>query len=88
MFVCNCAWSGQLRSFCDIEHIVFEYWAVFFWFITGFESLNHGSVITSQVPVCYSVDILSEPGYNLTVFRFSKVKILFAVSSLTKVILI
>ena len=51
-------------------------------------TLNHHSVITSQVPVCYPVDILSESGYNLTVLRFSKIKLLFAVSVLTKVILI
>ena len=59
-----------------------------FWFITNFELLNYHSVITSQAPVCYPVDILPEPGYNLTVFHFSKVNILFAVSSLTKVTLI
>ena len=50
---------------------------------------NHHSVITSsQVPVCHPVDILSGSGYNLTVFRFSKVNVLFAVSGLTKFILI
>ena len=59
-----------------------------FWFITSFESLNHHSFIMSQVSVCYPVDILSESGYNLRVFHFSKVKILFGVSSLTKVTLI
>ena len=88
MSVCNCVWSGLLCSFCYIEHVVFEYLTVFFWFITRFESLNHHSVITPQVPVCYPVDILSEPSYNLTVLHFSKVSVLFAVSSLTKVILI
>ena len=36
--------------------------------------------------VCYPVDILSGSGFNLTVFRFSKVSVLFAVSSLTEVI--
>ena len=61
---------------------------VYVWFITSFELLNHHSVITSQVPVCYSADIWSESGYNLTVLHFSKVNALFAVSSLTKVILV
>ena len=88
MFVCNCVWSGLLCSFFDIEYVVFEYLTVFSWFISNFESLNHHSVITSQVLVCYPVDILSESGYNLTVFRFTEVNVLFAVSSLTKVILI
>ena len=40
------------------------------------------------MPVCYPVNILSESGYNLTVFHFSKVNIMLVVSSLTKVILI
>ena len=88
MFLYNCVCSGLLCSFCDIEHIVFEYLTVFFWFITSFESLNHHFVITSQVPACYPVNILSGSGYNLTAFRFSKVNVLFAISSLTKVILI
>ena len=88
MFVCNYVWSGLLCSFCDIEHVVFEFLTVFFWFITSFEWLNHHSIVTSQVPVCYPVDTFSEPGYNLTVLHFSKVNVLFAVSSLTKVILI
>ena len=73
---------------CIHSVIVFEYLTVFFWFITSFDSLNHHTVIKSQVSACYPVDVLSEPGYNLTVFCFSKVKLLFAVSSLTKVILI
>ena len=59
-----------------------------FWFITSFQSLNHHSVITSKVPVCYSAKIMWGPGYNFTAFFFSKVKVLFAFSSLTKVILI
>ena len=88
MFVCNCVWSGLLYCFRDIEHLVFKYWTGFFWFITSLESLNHHSIITSLVPVCYPVDIIWVYGYNLTVFRFSKVNLLFPVSSLTKVILI
>ena len=88
MFVCNCVWSGLLCLFCDIEHVVFEYLTVFFWFLTSFELLHHHSVITSQVLVCCPVDILSESGYFLTVLHFSKINALFAVSSLTKVILI
>ena len=67
MFLYSFFRSGLLYSFCDIEHVVFECLAVFFWFITSFESLNHHSVITSQVPVCYPVNMLSESGYNLTV---------------------
>ena len=79
---------GLLCSFYDIEHVVFEYMTVFVWFITSFESLNHYSVTKSQVPVSYPVDILSEYGYSLTVLCFCKLNLLFAISSLTKVILI
>ena len=31
--------------------------------------------MTSQVPVCYPVDILFKPGYYLTVFRFYEVNL-------------
>ena len=51
-----------------------------------FESLNHHSVITSQVPVWCRVDNFSESGYNLTVFRFSKINVLFAISSLQRLL--
>ena len=88
MFVRNCVWSGLLCSFCDIEHIIFEYLMVFFLIITSFESWNHHFAITSKVFVCYPANILSEPDYNLTVFRLSKIKVLLAVSSHAKVILI
>ena len=52
-------------------HRLFSIWTSdgIFWFITSFESLNHHSVITSPVPVCYPVHISSESDYNLTVLR-------------------
>ena len=60
-----------------------------FWFIISFKSsskLSFCHYVTSARFI--HVNILSEPGYNLTVFHFSKGNVLFAVSSLTKVILI
>ena len=51
MFVRNCVWSGLLCSFCDIEHVVFEYLTVFFGLLLA---LNRQTVITSQVPVLLS----------------------------------
>ena len=60
---------------CYIEHVVFEYLTVFFRFSTSSEYLNYYFVITSQVPVCYPVDILFKPGYYLTVFRFYEVNL-------------
>ena len=84
--------SGLVCSVYSVTWIMnygaFEYLTVFFWFITRFESLKHPFVITSQVPVCYPVDILSESNYSLTVFRFPKINVLLAVLSLTQVFLI
>ena len=78
---------------CLVWSVVFILWyrSYSIWISTVFffGSLHyHHCVITSQVPVCYPVNILSGSGYNLKMFRLSKTNVLFAVSSLTKVILI
>ena len=79
-------WSGLMCSFCGIEHILFEYLTVYFLLTTSFESLSRHSFTLSQVLVCYLFDILSQSGYNLTMLHFFRVYVLFADSSLTKVI--
>ena len=38
LFVCNCVWSRLLCSFCDIEHVIFEY--LFHHYVTSVRLLS------------------------------------------------